>query len=417
MKLGRHTWIAAGCALLVIGTSRPARAAPDKISVAVFAVTEERMSARQRTSIIASVDQSLRRDRRLVVVDIDRELAARARQIPVENISEARGLLNSGEALLRKGRTQDALVRLETAAAHLERSLSFVSKDELARAQFLVGAAYAVTGDKAAARAAFTKLQIWRPRFVADTSLAPAQVLPIWEAAKAKIGKLAGGSIELATSPRGALTYVDGSLVGITPTTVEGLAVGRHYVTFKLAGYQRTVSELEVSSSRQHRLDVELDPSTGHGDLEVLVTAIRPTLGQPRATGELTTLGNSIGADHLLFIELPGPGRERYQAFLYDRKSRRRLAAASHKAGTSEIDESLAALVSSIYAELIISPQPKPRPRQPRTNRPFYNRWWFWTGVAALATAAALPLILSLDGAQSPSCPPGHTCGNVILEF
>jgi tetratricopeptide (TPR) repeat protein len=417
MKLGLHTGIVAGCVLQVMLARHPASAAPDKVTVAVFAVSEERISPRQRTSVIDSTGQSLRRDRRLVVVDIDRELAARARQIPAENISEARGLLNSGEALLRKGRAKDALVRLETAASHLEKSLSFVSKDELARAQFLVGAAYAVTGKKAAARTAFIKLQTWRPQFVADISLAPAQVLPIWEVAKTRVGSLAGGSIELATNPRGALAYVDGNLVGITPTTVEGLVLGRHYITFKLAGYQRLVSELEVSSSQQNRLDVELDPSTGHGDLQALLKVIKPTLGAPVAAAELTTLGKRIGADHLLFIEMSGAASERYQAFLYDSKSRRRLAAARHKADTSEPDELFAALVSSIYADLIIFPQPEPRRRKPSTSKPFYSRWWFWTGVAALATAAAVPLIMSVDGGHSASCPPGHTCGNVILEF
>ena len=416
MKPGHHSALLAGCMLLSMVASRSAAAAPDRVTVAVFAVAEARISPRQRTSVIASVGQALRQDRRLVVIDIDRELAAQARQIPAERISEARGLLNSGAAMLRKGRAKDALLRLETAASHLEKSLSFVSKDELARAQFLVGAAYAVTGKKAAARATFTKLQVWRPQFVADTSLAPAQVLPIWEVAKAEISKLAGGSIELATKPGGAMTYVDGNLVGITPTAVEGLAVGRHYVTFKLAGYQRTVRELEVSASQQNQLDLELDPSTGQGDLEVLVTAIKPTLGAPRAVPELTSVGGRIGADQLLFITMPTQASAHYQAFLYDSKSRRRLAAAS-KPAAADLDEVLAALVSSIYADLIIFPRPEPRPRKPGTNKPFYGRWWFWTGVAALATAAAVPLIMSWDRDQGASCPPGHTCGGVILEF
>ncbi|MEM9488337.1 MAG: hypothetical protein AAGC55_04275, partial [Myxococcota bacterium] len=51
------------------------------------------------------------------------------------------------------------------------------------------------------------------------------------------------------------------------------------------------------------------------------------------------------------------------------------------------------------------------------SSTPVYKRWWFWTGLTALAAAAiAVPLVLSSGGGET-SCPDGQVCGAVIWSF
>ncbi len=388
--------------------------------MAVFVVPGgEPLTPRRHTRLIDVLEAGLAGERRVEVVDVDRRLAARAHEIPEAQISEARGLLRSGEVLLRKGRTADALVRLETAERQLSESLSFVSKRELARAQYLVGAADAILGRPDAATAAFVRLQVWRPDYVADTGLAPGKVLPLWQAAQDQVEKRPGGSIELTSSPPGALAYVDGSGVGTTPTTVERLVVGRHYVTLKLVGYRRTVTDVAVSARTQRAITASLQPSTGYGQVRELLDAIRPTLGRSRASPALTRLGELLDIEHALIVSLPEQPGDQYRALLYDTRSRERLASASVAAGEeSDSERALGELVGSLYAGLVLTPPPPAEPRRPaRRKTPLTRRWWLWAGVAAVATAVAVPLLWSAGGDSGPSCPAGSQCGQVVLDF
>jgi hypothetical protein len=46
------------------------------------------------------------------------------------------------------------------------------------------------------------------------------------------------GSLSITTTPAGALVYVDGAMMGVTPTTIPMLAEGQHSVTLMMDGYQ-----------------------------------------------------------------------------------------------------------------------------------------------------------------------------------
>ena len=103
----------------------------------------------------------------------------------------------------------------------------------------LLGAAQAMTGDRKGALATFTALQTWRPDAVPDPDLGPKQTLPIWEEAHDQVREAERGAIDIESAPEGAMAYVDGRLVGFTPTLVEGLPVGTHYVTIRREGFER----------------------------------------------------------------------------------------------------------------------------------------------------------------------------------
>lgn len=430
MKRAVHSLLVA--LLTMLGSARPAQSQQaagerERIPIAVFVTAgSEQVAPARHTELLLAAQRALRENEDLEVIDADIRLADLAGQIPNDAISEARGLLESGEALLRKGRAAPAKLRLTTAARLLDVGLAFVSKQELARAQFLVGAAYAILGNKKEARKWFARLQVWRTGFVASPDLEPGVVLPLWEASQRAVSRRPGGSIEINSEPGGALAYVDGTLIGPTPATAEALISGEHYVTLKLAGYQRTVHRVRVSRKVQESVSANLKPLPRYDELREHVDGVVAGLGAPRASSVLVKIADLLAIEHALFVRVPASDADRgFEAFLYHARDRKLLGRAEARAtGDQDIDAVLAKLTRTIYAGLAIqnqTPAPvvveKPRARKPG-GKPFYRRWWFWTGVAAAVT---VPILwgagLSLDLDSGPRCPTGNVCGEVVLEF
>ena len=214
-----------------------------------------------QATVQVSMERALKRDPRLAVIDQDDRLAARARRVPKDAVAEGLALLSSGETLLRRGKARLALLKLQGASVQLARVLAWTSKQDLARAQLLLGSAQAMAGDNKAALATFTALQVWRPDAAPDPELAPATTLPLWDKARQQLAEVDRGTVDLETSPGGALAYVDGRLVGFTPTLVDGLTVGTHYVTIRREGFERRVEAVKVGARGPTRLAVTLVPS------------------------------------------------------------------------------------------------------------------------------------------------------------
>jgi len=418
---------AVGAPRLALAQPEPPGTAEPQLRVAVFVVpSSDRLAPTRHTQVLLSLQRALRDNRELEVVDKDVKLADLASQIPREAISEARGLLESGEALLRKGRAAPAKVRLSTAAQLLDSGLAFVSKQELARAQFLVGVAHAILDEKKQARTWFTKLQVWRPGFTVDTELEPGKVLPLWEKAKKGVKRRPGGSIEIHSEPTGALAFVDGSLVGPTPAVAEALITGEHYVTLKLAGFQRTVRKVRVSRKVQKPVSAVLEPSKRQGELREHVDGVVVGLGAPRASSVLLRIARLLEIQHALFVTVPSEDeRARFEALLYDTRTRKLLARAEARAtGAEEVDAVLAKLSRTVYSGLALHASPAKkltpvkRAKKKGKTVPFYRKWWFWTGLTAVVTVPVLwTTDLSFDLHRGPRCMPRNVCGEVVLEF
>ena len=56
------------------------------------------------------------------------------------------------------------------------------------------------------------------------------------------------GSLSLTTTPAGALVYVDGTMMGVTPTTIPMLSEGPHSITLVMDGYQDLKTTITVNA-------------------------------------------------------------------------------------------------------------------------------------------------------------------------
>lgn len=430
-----RTLVAAIAIALAIG----ARAAPSRaddgdaveavkpeaaVTVVITAADGVKLGAARKATLAVTLERALRRDKRLLVIDQDDRLAARTKAVPTDAVNEGRAMLATGEEMLRRGQAKAAVLKLQGASAQLATVLAWTQKQDLARAQLYLGTAQAVAGDTKAALATFVALLAWRPDQLPDPDVEPTKVLPVWEKAQLQAAKLPRASLSIATSPAGALAYVDGKMVGFTPTTVDDLAEGVHYVTLRRAGSVRRVDPVKVSAKATAELAAVLEPSNGAPELADAVALLDDGLGEPiakaGAQAGLAGIGDLLAVEHVVVLDvLPGDGA--YRAWVYAVDGGARLGATEITVGDRDPEDAFAEAGAALYRQ-VAKAKVKPRVSKRRAGkrgRSIFTRWWFWTGVGAIAaTAIAVPVVMELtDGPAPLTCPVGQSCGGVVFRF
>ncbi len=377
-----------------------------------------------QATLQVSMERALERDARLDAVDQDDRLAAMARKVPKDAVAEARALVAAGETLLQRDKPKLALLKLQGASVELARVLAWTSKQDLARAQFLLGAAQAMAGDDKAAVATFTALHVWRPDAVPDADVAPKLTLPLWEKARTAVEELGTGSLIIDSAPAGALAYVDGKLVGFTPTQIDDLKVGVHYITLRRDGFERRVEAVKIGTKGPARLSAVLVPSVRAADLAAARTVFAAGIESPEAKVEaraaLAEVGALIDVEHVVLL-VPGKKEGQYQAAVYATDGGARLASTTIKIGDDDPETAFARAATKLYdqvakAERAARRGPRRRIADP-AERSVLKSPWFWGGVVTIAAVAIAVPLLTAEDEPLAGCPTDSSCGTVLFRF
>src|SRR5262249_22548944 len=186
----------------------------------------------------------------------------------------------------------------------------------------------ALEGNRAAAKNIFSELLVWRPKADADSTRVPPSVMKVYDEARKEVARLPRGSLEIHSDPEGALVFVDGHQVGTTPATVEGLTVGRHFVTFKKDAFLKLVLKAHVSSREQQNVTGRLEKSKKYLLLQQAMEKAKETLGKEQASTAVTDLRTALVVDQVVFLKLarPRPDRIEVDSAMYDLRSKKRLS-------------------------------------------------------------------------------------------
>jgi tetratricopeptide (TPR) repeat protein len=404
-------------ALCLVALAGPSFADDTRPSVAVFLLHGEALPAPQRANLLRALDAALKQNQHVEAQDKDLVLAEVGGEIPEAKVAKARALFAEGAAALEAGDGAAAVAKLSAAEAAFEPVLAFVKKNELADAQWVLGAAHAAAGDKKKARAAFARLQTWRSGYEWDTGRY-AELQPLWQGAREDVAKAGRGSIEVVSEPEGAMAFVDGKYVGVTPARADGLPAGDHYVTLKLDGYQRRVVKAHVDPRYQELVTETLAKSGKYAAVEQALARVEPALGREQADPAMLELRGPLRLDLAVFVRV-SPGR--VDAFLYDLRSKRRLSQVLGAELGADVDATAQTLVSSLFAGVghagpLVARTPSPAPTR---SRPLYKKPWFWVAVGVGAALVATPIVFSdeLFGDDGPTCSTGSVCTGVITGF
>ena len=110
-------------------------------------------------------------------------------------------------------------------------------------------------------------LQVARPGFVPRTEqvsltrAAPSQTMTVELTAGVSPGNPSAttGSVFVDSRPRGARVTIDGRDAGVTPVQIPEVTLGRHTVSFELAGYKGLSAEVVVTPKTPARVSVSLE--------------------------------------------------------------------------------------------------------------------------------------------------------------
>ncbi|HOF97259.1 MAG TPA: DUF3344 domain-containing protein, partial [Methanoculleus sp.] len=116
------------------------------------------------------------------------------------------------------------------------------------------------------------------------------------------------GSLEVTSVPDGAAIFIDGADTGeVTNATIDGIGVGTHTVTLKLAGYAGAVAEVTIAENETAPL--HLDLIEAHGSITVASMPEGAAIFLDGAdTGKLTNalLENVAAGEHTVTVKLAG---------------------------------------------------------------------------------------------------------------
>ncbi|MFA5614467.1 MAG: PEGA domain-containing protein, partial [Methanoculleus sp.] len=116
------------------------------------------------------------------------------------------------------------------------------------------------------------------------------------------------GSLTVTSTPEGAAIFIDGADTGeVTTATIDGIGVGTHTVTLKLAGYADAVAEVTIAENETATLHLDLIEAPGSIAVTSTPTGAAIFLDGVD-TGKTTNalLENVPAGDHVVTVKLDG---------------------------------------------------------------------------------------------------------------
>ncbi|MBN2498077.1 MAG: PEGA domain-containing protein [Deltaproteobacteria bacterium] len=372
----------AACTVLLVGWPAAAGDLP-ACAIVVTGAAAERAEMESRVAIqLAERCRPVRSDALADFLD--------GRSVDAEGPREARAALDGARDAFLAVRLGEAVMRARRAIElYGQCHAALDSYEEIAAAHVFLGVLELELGHRDAARGHFHQALAIDSDFRPDPAVVPPAALEAFSAARKTLFRARRGALTIRTRPAGADLWLDGSPLGRSPTRLEHILPGRHYLRARLDGHLSQDRSLEVGPGASEKLEIALTPSP------------RLLLAEPgeRTQGILATV--SAGADFAVLVwpepEKPA-GMWRAQLYRVDR-------------AVLEPRTTLGALLRPAEPEIEIGDGaigPEPPPFVPTGDQgkgdaepggsSVLESWWLWTAVGAvLVSTAVLVPVLTAD--------------------
>jgi hypothetical protein len=171
-------------------------------------------------------------------------------------------------------------------------------------ALLLIAVAAAMQGDQAKAKEAFLDLLIIDPHMSLPKANYEAFVIEQLTKVRESLDSQPRGSLSVKTNPPGGSLYLDGTLRGVTPDSLDGLIAGRHLVVVQQPGHVSFGRVVTVESGELTSLNEKLEPGKAGGGFLKLVERACKNAGDGDARGEVLSLGQAVGMDWVILGQL-----------------------------------------------------------------------------------------------------------------
>lgn len=338
-------------------------------------------------------------------------------------------------SLLSSARQAYDELELKNAVRILDQAIRLVDENpaaevdgaDLREALILLGASRTLLGENERGRQAFVRLLSIDPAARLDPTQFPPNLTRAFEESIGAARRLRTGTMDIQPSPAGTEVWVDGTFRGAGPMKLS-LSEGHHILRLFRRGYRPVGLRREVVAGAEEVIRQTMEPLPEAGAVMSLAASLlsEPDDRFPDAARELMQRGP---AHRMFWFRVSVSGSTlRVAGRLYDAETRQALRIPENISDIQQasfekqLQASFSAFASEVAGRAIAraAPEPheareeatRPPPRSPRSSRPWYATWWFWTATGAVAAGVTgLVLGLTLGNGGTPRA------GDVVFRF
>jgi len=348
-------------------------------------------------------------------------------QVSTQAGKQAAQLLDKGKKAYRNLEVKKAVEFLRKAKQKYRNSLfDEASFAGLRAAQFHLAMAHLGLGEKEDARDELMEVVLLDPdrgtRKLSEKLYSP-DIRKLYDQVRKEVAQKPHGDLVIVTSPRGALTYVDGKGMGAAGARGGGLPLGEHFVQIKSEGRQPHFGTKFIVEG-ENQFSVDLKPLGGAKVLAYFAPVESTSQIDHSRTAFLDESGLQLGADVMVFL---APADRAVSAQLYDLRSQEVSPVETDTTPQGLVLRLLAHLSSEGYVQAkpddsgkkkVVRKKDLPKHLKPdvdgkftdattkkqglaERSEPWYNKWWVWAAVGGVLLAAGGSVLLFTDVAKS----------------
>lgn len=322
-------------------------------------------------------------------------------------LKSAKKDFEEGKSLYNDLGIEEAAEKFKSALKYFEDNIEKVSDMTLmSDIIFYLGASYALVDEEEQAESYFSIYLSINPDGQPTDSFSD-EVMSAFDGVKRDRRSAGKGSVKVQSNADGALVFIDGRIVGMTPATLRGISEGKHYYRIHKNGFRAAGGSVSVRGGKTASINETLTKSSSSAVAE-LEEEMRSGFGSLAMIRKATDLAEDNNLNNVFVVKasLGADERLKYQGFMIDcdKKEFKKSEAVFDLPEKGAADKSVSlnqfnkALVDDPYEYKAISDllmeeadllglsdkAPAENEKDSKEKKPVYKEWWLWTVVGVV---------------------------------
>ena len=322
-------------------------------------------------------------------------------------LKNAKKEFEEGKALYNDLGIEEAAEKFKSALKYFEDNIDKVSDMSLmSEIIFYLGASYSLIDEEEQAESYFSLYLTINPDGQPEDSFSD-EVMSAFDGMKRNRRSTGKGSVKVQSNTDGALVFIDGRIVGMTPATLRGVSEGKHYYRIHKNGFRAAGGSVSVRSGKTASINETLTKNPSASAVAELEEEMKSGFGSVAMVRKATDLAEDNNLSNVFVVKasLGADERLKYQGYMIDcdkkefKKSEAvfdlpEKGAASKSVSLNQFNKALIddpyeyKAISDLLMEeadlLGLSDKPAENQKDDKEKKPVYKEWWLWTVVGVV---------------------------------